>query len=50
MTNCLVNGCDQGHEYNEENTRVNNQGKRVCKICAKAAMHRWYLKSKGRTA
>ena len=42
--------CPQGHEYNEENTRVNNQGKRVCKICAKAAMHRWYLKSKGRTA
>lgn len=27
--------CPKGHEYNEENTRINGQGSRSCRICAR---------------
>lgn len=36
--------CPQGHEYNDENTRINSKGRRVCKICAKEAQRRFQAK------
>jgi HNH endonuclease len=28
--------CPQGHEYNEQNTRINSKGKRICRACDNA--------------
>jgi len=30
-----ITHCPKGHEYNEENTRINKQGNRSCRTCAR---------------
>ena len=36
--------CPQGHPYDDENTYTNKLGRKVCRICARAARSRWETK------
>jgi HNH endonuclease len=38
--------CPQGHPYEGDNLRLTTKGHRVCKICMRAAFHKWYNKRK----
>jgi hypothetical protein len=33
--------CRKGHPYDKDNLRINKQGARVCKACAREASRRW---------
>ena len=39
--------CPQGHEYNEENTRITKQGWRKCRACAREQMRRKREEARG---
>lgn len=34
--------CRQGHPYDAENTRLDPLGRRICRICERAAGRKWY--------
>jgi hypothetical protein len=42
--NAVKTHCPQGHPYDEENTFINSQGSRTCRICARAASMRAYYR------
>lgn len=41
--------CPKGHEYSEENTYFNPQGRRMCRTCARANSNRQAIKKYGIT-
>lgn len=40
--------CPRGHPYDENNTKVTKEGKRICRICANAATAEWMALNKER--
>lgn len=38
--------CPSGHEFSESNTRINKEGARICKTCARIACKKWRDKQK----
>lgn len=39
--------CTHGHPWNRENTYIDSDGHRNCRVCRRAGLHRWY-DAKGR--
>lgn len=42
------NKCKNGHEYNSENSKINNRGERVCMICMKETWKRFRQKNRNK--
>jgi hypothetical protein len=40
--NAAKTHCDNGHEFTAENTRIDGQGKRVCRACVRETQRRRY--------
>lgn len=40
--------CPHGHPYAGDNLVLQKRGGRVCKVCQRAAQHRWYHENGGR--
>ncbi len=40
--NSLKTHCDHGHPFNEENTYITKDGSRMCKVCRRDRMRKYY--------
>lgn len=42
--------CPKGHPYDEENTYINSEGQRICRICQARRMREWYQRKRAAEA
>jgi hypothetical protein len=50
IQNGLITHCPQGHEYTQDNLRVEKRGFLRCRECANASCREYYWKAKSRAS